>query len=172
MFARCARIEPAIMSASRPSFAFSTLSTPPSCTTLACSAFTARLNVPLPPLMVTLSAAIVAVTPCGRVTGCFATRDMATPSSRNDAQHFAAVTGSARLAIAHHTARRRHDRDAEPTEHGRQLVFALVHAQAGTADALQPVDDRAALVVLQLDGQRRLDRKSTRLNSSHSQISY
>ena len=70
------RVEPATMSASRPSFAFSTLSTPPSCTTFACSAFTARLSVPLPPLMVTLSAAIVAVTPCGRVTGCLATRDI------------------------------------------------------------------------------------------------
>src|SRR4051812_27141480 len=32
----------------------------------------------------------------------------------NDADDFAAVTGSARLAIAHHTLRRRHDGDAEP----------------------------------------------------------
>src|SRR4030095_14821809 len=140
MFARCARIEPAIMSASRPSFAFSTFSTPLSCTTFAWRALTARLSVPLLPLMVTLSAPIVAVTPWGRVTGCLATRDMATPS-RHDAQHFAAVTGSARLAIAHHALRRGHDRDAEAAEHRRQLVLALVHAQARTADALQAVDD-------------------------------
>src|SRR6187455_3412794 len=141
MFARCARIEPATMSASRLSFAFSTLSTPPSCTTFACSAFTARLSVPLPPLMLTLSAPIVAVTPCGRVTGCLATRDIKESLLGDDADDFAAVTGSARLAIAHHTLRRRNDRDAEPAEDLRQLVLALVHAQARTADALQAVDD-------------------------------
>src|SRR5262245_40362067 len=164
MFARCARVEPAIMSASRPPLAFSTFRTFASCTTFTCLLLSVRLSVPLPPFTVTASVLIVAVTPCGKGTGCLATRDMSVSSvlgpslaaSGNDADHFAAVARGARGTVGHHAFRRGHDRDAQAAEDRRKLVLALVDTQAGTADALEPVDDRSALVILELHGQRRL----------------
>src|SRR5687768_1045440 len=112
MLARCARVEPATMSASRLSLAFSTFSADASCTTFTSLLLSATLNVPLPPLMATLSALIVAVTPCGRGTGCLATRDIAVRLEirlGHDADDFAAVPGGARLAIRHHALRRGND---------------------------------------------------------------
>src|SRR5687768_18182164 len=105
MLARCARVEPATMSASRLSSAFSTFSADASCTTFTSLLLSARLNVPLPPLMATLSALIVAVTPCGRGTGCLATRDIAVRLEirlGHDADDFAAVDRkSTRLNSSH-----------------------------------------------------------------------
>src|ERR1700752_1084692 len=63
------------------------------------------LGEPLAPLMVTDCGARVAVTPAGSSIGDLAILDMAT--SGDDAQHFAALTGGARLAIAHHALGRR-----------------------------------------------------------------
>src|SRR5690606_3269878 len=75
---------------------------------------------------------------------------------RNDAQHLAAVPFGTRLAIAHHAARSRHDRDSEPALHFRQLVLPPVHAQARPAHAANRLDHRAILVILQTNGQHGL----------------
>src|SRR5581483_8005391 len=92
-------------------------------------------------------------TPCGRSTGALATLLM---SSRHDAQDFAALADGARLAVRHHAPRRRDDHGTHAAENLRQLVLAAVDAQPRTAHALQTVDDRPALVVLEADGQRLL----------------
>src|SRR5205807_8639423 len=97
----------------------------------------------------------VAVTPCGRSTGFFATLDMQRPSG-NHAQDFAALADRTRLTVRHDALRSRDDRDAEAAEHLRQRGLAAVRPQARAADALDPVDDRAAVVILQLHRQRRL----------------
>src|SRR5690606_30488757 len=154
MLARCERTVPASMLESRPSFSRSTCRAPSLSTTRTWRASSGRLMVPLPPLMDTASALMVAVTPCGRGTGCLATRDMEVSAcsvgSGDDAQHFAAVTGGTRLLVRHHALGRGDDGDAQPAQHRRQLVLALVDTQARPADTLQAVDHRAALVILQL----------------------
>src|SRR5215831_14025753 len=160
MFAKCARTEPATMSSSRLSFALLTLSALPSCL-IEIPERMGKLIVPFAPLIVTVSAASVAVTPCGKVTGCLATRDIVAISScapllRHDANDFAAVALSARLTVAHHTLRGRDDRNAQTSENRRQFVFAFVHAKSRTAHAIESVDHRLALEIAQLHRQRDL----------------
>ena len=108
-------------------------------------------SAPLAPLTVTVFAAIVAVTPCGRSTGRFATRLTwyAVLSLGHDAEDFAALADGARLVVRHHALGRGDDHGAHAAQHLRQLVLAAIDAQAGRADALEAVDDRAAFVVLQ-----------------------
>src|SRR5215831_11892343 len=160
MFAKCARTEPATMSSSRLSFALLTLSALPSCLTEIPERI-GRLIVPFAPLIVTVSAAMLAVTPCGKVTGCFATRDIFAISScapllRHDANDFAAVSLSTCLAVAHHTLRRRDDGNTQPSENRRQLVFAFVNAEARTTHSIESVDHGFALEIAQLHRQRDL----------------
>src|SRR6185312_3735231 len=123
-----------------------------------------RRSDPLAPLMVMESPARVAVTPCGSSTGALAIRDILTSlltragyaASGDDAQHLATVPGGARLAVGHDALRRRDDHGAHATEDLRQLILAAVDPQARTADALEAVDHRAALVIFQPDRQARL----------------
>src|SRR5512139_560665 len=154
MFARCARIEPARMRA--PSDLPKATCRALSCSETVTSLASTRLSVPLAPLIVTTLEATVALTPCGRLTGFFATRDMFLATSGDDAQHFAALPHGTGLAVGHHALRGGNDHRAHAAQHLGQLVLAAIDPQAGTADPLEAVDDGTALVVLQVDDEARL----------------
>src|SRR3954467_1700196 len=109
----------------------------------------ARAMVPSGPFTEICPAAMVRSTPFGMGTGYFAIRDRA--ASGNDAEHFAADAVGAGLAIGHHAARGRQDRHAQAVHDLRDVVAALVDAQARLRDALEPLDDGAAGVVLEPD---------------------
>src|SRR6187551_524204 len=151
MLARCERAEPARMRA--PSAAPNATCRALSFSVTVTSLPSGRLRVPFAPLIVTSPAAIVAETPCGRLTGFLATRDMFSTTSGHDAQDFAALANGPGLAVGHHALRRGNDHRSHATEHLGQLVLAAIDAQPGAADALEAVDYRPALVVLQVDGQ-------------------
>ena len=85
-------------------------------------------------------------------------RDISISPVRRRCRDFAADAGRARLAIGHHAVRRRHDGDAEAVHHARNVVLALVDAQAGLRDALDLLDDRPPGVVAQRDLELRLAR--------------
>src|SRR5258708_37140049 len=102
-----------------------------SCCTTLMPLLMASVSVPLAPFTVTISAPIVAMTPCGRSTGFFATRDMITPyvtNLLNDKQNFAAGAGRARLPVGHDALRRRDHGDSQAAEHLRQLALAAANA--------------------------------------------
>src|SRR5262245_41680292 len=156
MFATCARVAPACVRDS--SLANLTVSCLSFCS-IDTPGFSGSDRVPLAPFTVTPSAATVVVTPCGTSMIFLATRDMTkSPAmcSGDDAEHFAALAGRARLLVGHHTLGGGDDDGAHATQYLRQLVLAAIDTQARTADALEAVDDRAALEILQADGQRRL----------------
>src|SRR5512147_939805 len=94
-----------------------------------------RATVPSGPFTEISEAEIFTSTPLGTGMGFFAMRDMS-GSLRDDAEHFAADAGGARLAVGHHAARGRDDRHAQPVHHLGQAVAVLVDAQAGLGDAL------------------------------------
>src|SRR5262249_34575967 len=72
-------------------------------------------------------------------------------SLHHDAEHFAADAGLAGAAVGHHALGRGHDRDAETVHDARDVVAALVDAQAGARDALDLLDHGLAGVVLEAD---------------------
>jgi hypothetical protein len=76
---------------------------------------------------------------------------MAASSLGDQAEDFAAHARGAGLAVGHQTLRGGDDGHAEAGEDLRQFVLALVLAQARTGNALQALDDRLALVVLEGD---------------------
>src|SRR6202046_5675505 len=126
----------------------------------ACTTVTPResgmLKVPLAPLMVTDSGAMVAVTPCGRLTGALAILDMKRSSRlRHDAQDFAALSDRTRLLVRHHALRRGDDHRTHPAQNLRQVVLAAVDPQARPADALDAVDDGTSLEIFQPDRESR-----------------
>src|SRR5512139_534543 len=149
MLASRARVVPLIVSASTLSLAGTTCSTPASLRTLT-SGLSERDSVPWAPLTLTWSAAIDTSTPWGTATGIFPTRDMARIPSRSGdvAEHFATDAAGARLAVGHHASRRRDDGHAQAVHDLRNVVAALVDAQARTAHALDALDHRPAGVVL------------------------
>src|SRR5438105_6722383 len=112
----------------------------------------ARAMLPRGPLLAICPPATFTSTPFGRGTGYFAILDIAL-SSGDDAEHFAAKAVGARLAIGHDAARGRDDRDAQPVHDARDVVAALVDAQAGLRDPFQALDHRPAGVVLEPDGE-------------------
>src|SRR6266446_6622272 len=87
----------------------------------------------------------------GSLMGLFPMRDMASSPLGDDADHFAADAGGARLAIGHHAARSRDDCDAQPIHHPRDIVLSLVDAQSRLGYALDLFDDRSTCVILQRD---------------------
>src|SRR5574343_1697430 len=101
--------------------------------------------------MLICSAEMVTSTPCGTTTGIFPTRDIVCLSLRlgDVAEHFAADTGLTCLAVGHHTLGGGDDRHTQAIHDLRDVVAALVDAQAGTAHALDTLDHRATGVVLQ-----------------------
>src|SRR6476646_4034408 len=119
-----------------------------------------RAIVPSGPFTEMFPPATFTSTPLGSGTGYFAIRDMAVSircgcaaSSGDDAEDFAAHAVGAGLAVGHHAARGRQDRDAEPVHDARDVVAPLVHAQPGLRHALQALDHRAPGVVLEADVQ-------------------
>src|ERR1700686_2856915 len=72
----------------------------------------------------------------GSLIGLLPMRDMFFSPSRDDAQDFAADAGGARLAIGHDAMRGRHNGDAQPVHHPRDIVLSLVDAQSGLRHAL------------------------------------
>src|SRR4249920_1020330 len=150
MFATSARIVPDIASASTLSFAGAKFSLPSSFL-IVTRALTGRTSVPSEPLTLICSAVTDTSTPLGSGSGIFPTRDIAISPLGDVAEHFAADTGLARLAVRHHTLGRGHDGHAQTVLHVRNVVAALVHAQARAADALDVLDDRLAGVVFQGD---------------------
>src|SRR5260221_512549 len=111
-----------------------------------------RAMVPSGPFTEMLPLARVRSTPFGSGIGYLAMRDMALSLS-DDAEHFAADTVGAGLAIGHHAARGREDRHAQPVHHARDVIPALVDAQPRLRDALDALDHRPAGVVLEADGE-------------------
>src|SRR5580658_1521228 len=115
MFARCARVAPA--TAFKPSAV--ELASTSRCLSLSSTLmplFSGSVSEPFAPLTVTAFSPTVALTPCGRSTGIFATRDINKPLGYaaillNDKEHFAAGARRARLTIGHDALRRRHHRD-------------------------------------------------------------
>src|SRR6266496_3209057 len=110
-----------------------------------------RVSEPSGPLIVIAPGASVTSTFAGSGIGWLPMRDIAVSCSRSgdDAKNFAPDTGGARLAVGHHAARRRDDRDAEPVHHPRNVVLALVDAQPRLRHALDPFDHRPACVILE-----------------------
>src|SRR5215472_1795441 len=151
MLARCARMAPATGRSSGES--------PATLTTRACLSWATAspflmpsVSEPLAPFTVTEPSATVADTPWGSSTGFFATRDMMASGLRHHADHFAALADRARLAIGHDALRGRHDGDAQSAQHLGQRVLATVAPEARAADSLEPLDDRPAVVILELHG--------------------
>src|ERR1700682_1893500 len=91
----------------------------------------------------------------GSLIGLLPMRDMFFSPSRDDAQHFTADAGGACLAIGHDAVRGRDDGDSQSVHHSRDVVLALVDAQARLRHALDFFDHRPARVVLQRDLQLR-----------------
>src|SRR6202012_3661771 len=91
----------------------------------------------------------------GREIGFLATRDIGS-SLRDQADNFAAHALGASLLVGQQTGGSRDDRNAQAPEHLRQFTLAAVHAQARTADALDALDGRTALEILELDLEHRL----------------
>src|SRR5690242_7550569 len=129
MLARCARTEPACVRL-RPGSVY-LISRCFSAWTTVTPRVSGMLKEPFAPLMVTDSAAMVAVTPCGRLTGALAILDMKRSSRLgHDAQDFAALSNRTRLFVRHHALGRRDDHRAHPAENLRQIVLAAVDPQA------------------------------------------
>src|SRR5258706_8087413 len=138
------------------------LSLPAAKVTLSPSSFTSTegsidcVSVPSGPFTTTSPGLTVTWTLSGTVTGYFAIRDMARSPLDDDAEHFAAQAGLARAPIGHHALGRGDDRHAEPVHDARDIVAALVDAQARARDALELLDHGLAGVVLEADFDPRL----------------
>src|SRR5450631_487990 len=116
-----------------------------------------RDSVPRGPMTDISPAPMVTSTLGGTLTGLLPMRDMSYSPSGHDAEHFAADTGGARLAIGHDTVRRRDDGDAQPVHHARNVILVLVDPQSRLGDAFDLLDHRPARVVLECDVEYRLD---------------
>src|SRR6202171_3754877 len=92
----------------------------------------------------------------GSLIGLLPMRDMFFSPSCDDAQYFATDAGGARLAIGHDAVRGRDDGDSQSVHDPRDIVLALVDAQARLRHTLDFFDHRPSRVVLQRDLQLRL----------------
>src|ERR1044071_2944058 len=154
MLATSARIVPCIAPAS--AFAALKVSVSPDCSMLTVGP-NRRDSEPSGPLTEISPPAIVTSTLAGSLIGLLPIRDISLGSpSGNDAKHFAADPGGARLAIGHHAVRRRYDGDPQPVHHARDIVLALVDAQTRLGHALDLLDHRPAGVVLERNLELRL----------------
>src|SRR5690242_20168776 len=154
MLASSARVVPANLVSALPSAQVRL----PSALLISTPGIACIFRVPFGPLTVIPSAATWHSTPLGSAMGFLATRDMfSAPCCLRDARdHFAAETLGARLRVGHQAGRSGHDGDAEPAQHLGQSVLAAIHAKTGAADALDALDRRLALKILQLDFKLRL----------------
>src|SRR5690606_7252601 len=142
-----ARTVPDIATAfSAPTRALHTISSPSRATSTA--PVSAWRRVPSGPFTAISASEIITSTPCGIATGFLATRDIAS-SLGNQADDFAANAVCARRTVSHQATRGGNNGHAKAVHHARQIFAALVDAQAGTAHALQALDDRTTGVVLE-----------------------
>src|SRR6202044_674839 len=98
----------------------------------------------------TFPPAMATCTPAGISTGYFPTRDIRAFPLEHATEDFAANIGSACLGIAHHALRRRQDRNAEASVDPRQFLDLRIDPTPRLGDAIDLLDDRLALIVLQL----------------------
>src|SRR5215469_16868477 len=154
MHATSARVVPHIMRACRSWLRGFTVTWSPS-TVASTWSVSSSLSSPSLPLAVSRRPAIATCTPCGISTGYLPTRDIAASPSEHATEDFAADIGSARLGVAHHAAWRGQDGDAEAGVDPLQLLDLGIDAAAGFGDAGDLLDDRFALVVLQLNAKLR-----------------
>src|SRR5689334_2844882 len=117
--------------------------------------FSGWVRVPSGPLTVIDDALIATSVPAGTAIGILATRDIVYSLS-HVAKHFATDAGCTCFTVGHHTLRGRDDCDAQAVHDLRDLVLALVDAQARTGNALDALDNRTANVIFQTDVQFRL----------------
>src|SRR5690554_1036138 len=108
-------------------------------------------RLPFGPFVATVPSWTFSSTPFGRVIGFLAIRDIAVTPLGHEAQDLAADALLACLRIGHDALRGGDDGDAEAVEDLRQLGLATIVAQARARDALDALDDRTALVILELD---------------------
>src|SRR5687767_6535523 len=109
----------------------------------------AIVSVPLGPLTVSVPCSVVAVTPPGMATGFLPIRDILEYLR----QHFAADILLARLGVAEHAARGRHDDRAEAVADVRQVAGAAVDPAARLRDPREVVNRRLALEIFEVDAQ-------------------
>src|ERR1700733_5356599 len=107
------------------------------------------------PFAVIMPPAMATCTPAGISTGYFPTRDIRAVPLEHAAEDFAANIGSASLGIAHHALRRGQDGNTQAGVDPRQFLDFCIDATAGFGDPVDLLDDRFALVILQLDAQLR-----------------
>src|ERR687897_1755244 len=103
------------------------------------------ISVPRGPFTVTEESSIVTSTPLGISMGCLPMRLISLPLLPDVRQDLAADALAGGVTVRHHTLRRRHDGDAETTEHARETGPPRVHASSRTAHTLQPGDRALAL---------------------------
>src|SRR4029077_296420 len=116
-----------------------------------------RESWPFAPFTSSVSPLSVAVTPLGSSTGRLPTRDclrsevvvvvcvvMASPDG---AEELAAHALLARVAVGHHAARRREDRDPHARTNARNAIVTDVDAAARRRQTEEPVDRRLLVVV-------------------------
>src|SRR5262245_25377397 len=96
-------------------------------------------RLPLGPFTVTSRPSMVTSTPEGTTTGIRPIRDIVCllPDVSEDFPAYAVFLG---LPVSHQAGRRGNDRDAEATEHPRQVVLARVDPQARLGHPPDPRD--------------------------------
>src|SRR3984885_2147819 len=107
------------------------------------------------PFAVTMPPAMATCTPAGISTGYFPTRDIRAIPLEHAAEDFAANIGGACLGIAHHASRRGKDGNTQASVDPLQFLDLGVHPATRLGDAMDLLDDRFTLIVLQLDAQLR-----------------
>src|SRR5438874_13712501 len=141
MLARWSHVAPALVRA-RPSASNRICSFLSVCTTET-PAVSGRLSEPLAPLMVTASAAMVAVTPAGSSTGALAILDMTLSHSlRRRCTGLPALPDRARLAVGHHAFGGGGDHRGHCAEGLGQLILAAVDPQPRGAGAVGAIGQR------------------------------
>src|SRR5579883_1728743 len=123
----------------------------PSAIETATSSASVTSRRPLGPFTATVWPLTSAETPLGIAMGFLPMRDISQFSLEHLAENFAADVLRAGGRVRHDAFRRRYDRDAETVAHARQVLDRHVDASSRRRYALDLVNDRTALVILQFD---------------------
>src|SRR6185437_5650070 len=146
MFATRVRVRPWSARCSPRSVGRVTTSSSPCCSTLI-SRLMRSVSSPFGPLTVTRSGSIAIVTPEGMGMGRLPIRDIAAENGLPDLRHdLAADATLARLVAGHNSARGRDDGCAHPALNARNVGVVDIRALARPRNALDPRDDRLAVV--------------------------
>src|SRR5918998_1946356 len=158
MLATRVRERPCSSLARRSSLGRLTCSSPSACSTVIGSE-TVCESSPLGPLTLTVWPVMVMSTPAGTGIDLRPIRDMFLSLQLPDeGEDFPANAPLAGLPVGQQSLGRRNDRDAQATEHPRELVGLGVHPQAGLGHALDAGEAAlAVLAVLELNNQTLAD---------------